>query len=212
MRDMRNILGTSPYEKQSASTEVLRPLLLAAVYGGVLLLAALGLLLQAVLIGRGSGPLLLGLLFIASVRKFTVWLDARPGIDIEPRTWVQSHRAGVRLGYVSGLALSALSLVWWPLTWEIGAGKIWWVCGSVSGSAPHWCLWLAVTWSIVADVTALQAGKMLLSRILMEIGYPTLAGSLRAVPIGHATPFGTATPSPVAPPRATPPPPPPPQW
>lgn len=170
--------GQGPYEKQSGKTNVLRPLILAAVYAAVIVLVyAPAVYLEAVLVGVLFGPALLAgagwLLFEVNLRDRKI---TRREID-------GGRRLVAALLAIIGALFVYLRVIpdGWPWSLMVGGGALW-IGTPWSGFAVP-AAWVALRYglAIVLPLGLIPAGTMLLSRILMEIGYPNLADSVRAM-------------------------------
>ena len=177
MSEMQIIRGQGPYEKQSTKTNVWRPLLVAGVYAALIVcIYAPAVYLEAVLVGFVFGPALVG-------GGLAQLLKVSRGDGLEIR-W-RKIDAGKRL--VAGLlvAVGALCVYLrvidgWPWAWSVAAGRLWIGTPWIGFSVP--AAWLAARVGLVLalPLALIPAGIALLSRFLMEIGFPNLADSVRA--------------------------------
>jgi len=179
MSEIQILRGQGPYEKQTGTTNVVRPLVLAAVYAGVILfIYAPAVYVEAVLVGVLFGPALaaLGLRLLVAV-SFNGGLTIRRKLATD----------GQRLIAVLFVAVGALFIYLrviphgWPWSWATGDGRLW--IGTPWAGFGIPAAWQAARYglALALPLALIPAGIVLLARILMEIGYPNLADSVRAV-------------------------------
>ena len=174
----RQIGSMMGYEPQNASNQERRPFKLTFRYALTILVYALAVYAEAVLIGALFGPVLLG---IAIAQLLHIERSGR-GITVGVRDISTTRRILAGVALATGLLFCYLRITdAMPIVLERGGD------GTVLiGTVKHWYAippaWEAVRWglAIVIPLALIPAGVELLARILMEIGAPNLADSIRA--------------------------------
>ena len=175
----RNIItGQGPYQKQNAFSELLQPVLAAALLVALALLVWLpAAYLLAVLADWLFAPALCG---PALAVLFSV--NARSGVNIRLRAVPPLPRAVAGVALVGGaLPLYLRFISAWPWTWQTAAGVLW--IGTPWGGIGLPAAWEWLRWMLVITLALALwfTGVELSHRLLMEIGAPNLANSLRAI-------------------------------
>ena len=184
-------------ERQSAQTEVTRPLVTAAIMAGLGVLCVILSVVEALVIGPWFGPALITCVFLISVQS--VVLSWPPAIIL--RRYAQEHR-GVLAALLAagGIAVALWALGYWPdlADGESGSIKILWVTvvgwlrydgifylgwwGRALEPNPLWVPWARVCVAALIPAAAPRIIALLWRRYSIEIVAPSLANSLRARP------------------------------
>ena len=177
MSEMQIFRGQGPYERQSTKTNVWRPLLITGVYA--LLIVGVytpAVYLEAVLVGIAFGPALIG----GGLAQL-LQVSRSDGLSIRLRGITPGRRlVALLLLSVGALCVYLRVVAGWPWAWSVAAGRLWIGTPWAGFSVP--AAWLAarIGLALALPLALIPAGIALLSRFLMEIGFPNLADSVRA--------------------------------
>lgn len=178
MSEVQIYRGPGPYERQSGKTNVIRPLILAGVYAVVIAFYAVAVYLEAILTGLVFGPVLVG-----AGLQMLLRVSFAGGLTIRRKTIDGGKRLIASILIAAGVLLIYLRVIpnGWPWSLAVSDGALW--IGTPWAGFAIPAAWVALRYglAITLPIGLIPAGIVLLSRILMEIGYPNLADSVRAM-------------------------------